>query len=340
MSRRLDDASSTSSSTLSYGEVINRHSVAVALPISPQSDLQSRTQRTLEDVREQTAQSMALRAIRKAETVDGSKIGVIVTLSHTSDERFLQRIASSLKRALLTRGYLFILAAPSASVEEESPLLICGSSDDFVQRAGLLVGSKFLTRVVRAHIGGAKGQWIGAVRNIGSSSYDEAALWDVVRKAARNLIEPLVPPPGSRSVEQLLASARARLERITPKQAFDELHDTASPWAVVLIDIRPEAQRRASGGIHGSLIVERNVLEWRLDPRCDHKLPVANRYDLRAIIFCQEGYTSSLAAASLHDLGMLNATDIIGGYAAWKEAGLPAEVSVAPAPSVNPSDEY
>jgi len=71
-------------------------------------------------------------------------------------------------------------------------------------------------------------------------------------------------------------------------------------------------------------------LEWRFDPRCtDGRLEIANRYDLRIIIFCQEGYTSSLAAASLQDLGLLNATDIDGGYKAWKDANLPVEVNPA-----------
>ncbi|KAJ2981925.1 hypothetical protein NUW54_g10812 [Trametes sanguinea] len=123
--------------------------------------------------------------------------------------------------------------------------------------------------------------------------------------------------------------ARARLQRITPPACYEELQDTTLMWPVVLVDIRPEAQRRQFGSITGALIVERNVLEWRFDPRCAYRLPIADRYDLRVIIFCQESYTSSLAAASLHDLGLLNATDMIGGYAAWKEAGLPDEVEVS-----------
>ena len=91
--------------------------------------------------------------------------------------------------------------------------------------------------------------------------------------------------------------------------------------------------------ISGSM--ERNVLEWRFDPRCAHRLPIADRYDLRVIVFCQEGYTSSLAAAALHDLGMLNATDIIGGYAAWKDAGLPDEVEMSStAPPTEPAVEH
>lgn len=78
--------------------------------------------------------------------------------------------------------------------------------------------------------------------------------------------------------------------------------------------------------IHGSLIIERNVLEWRFDPRCPHRLAIADRYDSKIIVYCQEGYASSLAAASLQELGLLNATDIVGGYAAWRDARLPGQI--------------
>jgi rhodanese-related sulfurtransferase len=93
-----------------------------------------------------------------------------------------------------------------------------------------------------------------------------------------------------------------------------------------LIDIRPEAQRKYFGEIPGALIVERNVLEWRLDPQSDAHLknvPGVGTYEVEPIVFCQEGYTSSLAAASLKDLGLVKATDLDGGFKAWKEAGLP-----------------
>jgi len=88
------------------------------------------------------------------------------------------------------------------------------------------------------------------------------------------------------------------------------------------VDIRPAAQRAAEGEVSGALIVERNVLEWRFDPACTARLPQA-RYDLRVIIMCSEGYTSSLAAAALRQLGLRAATDLDGGYRAWAAAGLP-----------------
>ena len=91
----------------------------------------------------------------------------------------------------------------------------------------------------------------------------------------------------------------------------------------ILVDTRPQAQRQAQGSVPGALLVERNALEWRLDPRSDARLPEASGYDVRPIIMCSEGYASSLAAASLHDLGLRRATDLIGGFRAWAEAGLP-----------------
>ena len=88
------------------------------------------------------------------------------------------------------------------------------------------------------------------------------------------------------------------------------------------MDIRSQAQRAEQGLVPGALHVERNVLEWRFDPRSPARLPQAG-YDLRVIVMCVEGYTSSLAAASLQDLGVAGATDLAGGFRAWQRAGLP-----------------
>ena len=92
----------------------------------------------------------------------------------------------------------------------------------------------------------------------------------------------------------------------------------------MLIDIRPAAQRANEGEIPGSVVVERNHLEWRLDPSGAARLPWVTHYDHRVMVICQEGYTSSLAAAALHDLGLHRATDLIGGFRAWTAAGLPS----------------
>jgi len=125
-------------------------------------------------------------------------------------------------------------------------------------------------------------------------------------------------PEGGRSIDEILAAARARLTRVTPQEAFAEFCTGAA-----LIDIRPAGQRSIEGEIPGSVVVERNHLEWRFDPACDARLPWVTGYQLRPIVICSEGYTSSLAAVSLHDLGLTRATDVIGGYAAWAAAGLP-----------------
>jgi rhodanese-related sulfurtransferase len=127
-----------------------------------------------------------------------------------------------------------------------------------------------------------------------------------------------VRPPGARSVDELLDAARARLIRLDPKETLQAQRDGA-----VLVDIRPAAQRTRTGIIPGALVVERNHLEWRFDPGCDARLPVADRYDLPVVLYCEEGYSSSLAAASLQDLGLHRATDLAGGITAWRSAGLP-----------------
>lgn len=107
------------------------------------------------------------------------------------------------------------------------------------------------------------------------------------------LESPGVAPPGSRGVDEILAAARARLHRITPSEALSSQRNGG-----VLVDIRPHRQRQAEGGIPGTLVVERNHLEWRFDPRSDARLPIAGRYDLPVVVVCSEGYTSSLAAAA------------------------------------------
>lgn len=129
--------------------------------------------------------------------------------------------------------------------------------------------------------------------------------------------------PQARGIADVLAEARTHLERVTPAEAWAEGQRQVDGEPVVLVDIRPAAQREAEGEIEGAVVVERNVLEWRFDPQSDARLPVAGRYDLRVIVFCQEGYTSSLAARSLQEVGLVNVTDMAGGYRAWREAGLP-----------------
>ena len=124
---------------------------------------------------------------------------------------------------------------------------------------------------------------------------------------------------GALSIEQTLAAARARLRRLSPEDAYRMVAKTGA----TLVDIRPESQRAIEGSIPGALIVERNVLEWRFDPASSARLPVATDHDLQVIVFCSEGYTSSLAAAALQSLGLWRATDIVGGFHGWRATGLP-----------------
>ena len=121
--------------------------------------------------------------------------------------------------------------------------------------------------------------------------------------------------PRSRT-DLLLSAARARLHRLTPLEALDAVGHGA-----VVVDIRPAAQRAEHGDLPGALVIERNVLEWRFDPTSDAALRIADD-DLHVIVLCQEGYTSSLAAAALQDVGVRRATDVVGGYAAWVADGV------------------
>jgi rhodanese-related sulfurtransferase len=125
------------------------------------------------------------------------------------------------------------------------------------------------------------------------------------------------------SVDDLLEDARSRLLRITPLQARAEVESLA-----LIVDIRPAWQRAAVGEVPGSLIVERNHLEWRLHPASDARLPQAAAGQ-RWIVICSEGYTSSLAADALNSIG-IDATDIVGGFHAWQAAGLPTVSGATP----------
>jgi len=121
------------------------------------------------------------------------------------------------------------------------------------------------------------------------------------------------------NIDQVVSAARARLRRLSAVEAFNAVAETKA----ILVDIRPESQRAIEGSIADATVVERNVLEWRFDPASSARLPVATDHDIQVIVFCSEGYASSLAAASLQDLGLRRATDIVGGFQAWRAAGLP-----------------
>ncbi len=123
------------------------------------------------------------------------------------------------------------------------------------------------------------------------------------------------------TVDEMLERARRRLARVEPHQAAAEQAQGA-----LLVDTRTQTQRSEQGKIPGAFVIDRTVLEWRLDPTSPWRIPEATDLQVRVIVVCAEGYSSSLAAASLQDLGLFNATDVIGGFQAWKAAGLPVEL--------------
>jgi rhodanese-related sulfurtransferase len=122
-----------------------------------------------------------------------------------------------------------------------------------------------------------------------------------------------------RTIADLLDAVRSGLPpRPDPLAARD-----APEHGALLVDIRPVAQRHREGDFADAVVIERNVLEWRLDPRSPDRLPIISDHEVTIIVACSEGYASSLAAESLQRLGLHNATDLDGGFVAWKAAGLP-----------------
>jgi rhodanese-related sulfurtransferase len=123
-----------------------------------------------------------------------------------------------------------------------------------------------------------------------------------------------------RGIDELLAQARARLARLEPHEAAAAVREGA-----LIIDIRSESQRAADGVVPDAIFIARNVLEWRCDPRSEHRDPRFDGRSRQLIVMCNEGYQSSLAAATLHELGLTRSTDLVGGFQAWRAAGLPVE---------------
>jgi rhodanese-related sulfurtransferase len=131
------------------------------------------------------------------------------------------------------------------------------------------------------------------------------------------------------TVEQLLAASRAMLQRLTPAEAR-----AAQLAGAILIDIRSDSQRSRDGALPGACEVPRNVLEWRCDPESPHRDPALAQPGRQLVLICDEGFQSSLAAATLQRFGLTRATDVIGGFQAWRTARLPVVTgrTVAPSP--------
>ncbi|MFF7886964.1 rhodanese-like domain-containing protein [Streptomyces sp. NPDC020794] len=125
--------------------------------------------------------------------------------------------------------------------------------------------------------------------------------------------------PGPVGIDTLLERVREGLDRVEAEEAYS----AAQTGEALLVDIRYAALRERDGLIPGALVVERNELEWRLDPQGSHRAPEATSHGLRVVVVCNEGYASSLAAVSLQQLGLHRATDLVGGFQAWKAAGFP-----------------
>jgi rhodanese-related sulfurtransferase len=124
--------------------------------------------------------------------------------------------------------------------------------------------------------------------------------------------------PAARTIDQLLAQVRSRIDRIGPREAAARLAAGA-----LLIDTRPWEQRSRDGEVPGAVVVDRNVLEWRLDPASPYRIPEVTGYHLEVIVLCNQGYSSSLVADTLRSLGLRRAVDVVGGFEAWTALGLP-----------------
>jgi rhodanese-related sulfurtransferase/predicted metal-dependent enzyme (double-stranded beta helix superfamily) len=144
----------------------------------------------------------------------------------------------------------------------------------------------------------------------------DTALADATAAAGELTTDAL--PAGAPGIDELLAETRGGLSRLRPEAALAAITDGA-----LLVDIRPLEQRTVEGEVPGAIIIGRNVLEWRLDPRSDARIPALARPDVRIIVMCSEGYASTLAAATLRRIGLREATDLEGGFQAWRSAGLP-----------------
>ena len=214
-------------------------------------------------------------------------------------------------------GAAILLGAGTALVY---PTLIAAVSDvaQPVERAQLVGVYRFwrdLGFVAGAVIAGVVADGLGAGWAIAVVAALTAAsgLWVAMTAWGRE------PRPMRRTVDDLLAGARARIE---PRLEPDEAHRALASGAL-LVDLRSQDERRRNGVVPGSLHIPRSVLEWRVDPASGYANPYITSLDCRIVLFCAQGFSSSLAAASLRELGCVRATDMIGGFEAWKTAGLP-----------------
>lgn len=279
------------------------------------------------------------------------KVGVTEVMPTKEPAQFLLRVADAIAETLQLQSYLFaLISPPSETNRDELTLLIVGTDPEFVEGSSMLATAKFTDRlqgmirdVSPSYYYGEDGadvhRYLATLYTPPSTpapqTYDIPALHDILRKATFRPLSPTNPPPSSYSSSTLLSMARSQLQRITPEQALEEVTaaqeniDNAPTHApTFIVDIRSQAQKESHGRIHGGLDVERNDLPWLLDPsEKGRRTVMAKQYDVRWIVMCQTGDASSLAAKELTEIGLLNATDMVGGFSAWKRAGLPVTMS-------------
>lgn len=309
--------------------------------------LEAQLEAALDKVRARVAVDIVSRAVRQAEVesksadgVEDIRAGVIVILDRGERAPLLEHVVKRLIRYYTSLRetqndsphYLFAVAA-GPLYKPIWPLVLISSSARLLAHSETYISLRFPNRITSLQISQEDTRYYRrtiVVSDRGSATHDELLLWDVVRKATRFSRVTRSPPPGSLSASSLLSMARMRLERLTPEQAFSELQSPDLPIPAVLIDIRTDSERQAEGCAAGAVRIERGELEWKLDPRSDEgeRHVLAGRFDLRVIVMDGGGRASSFAAVALHDLGLLNATDVIGGFAAWKRAGLPTSMHI------------
>ncbi|KAF9566049.1 hypothetical protein CPC08DRAFT_628797 [Agrocybe pediades] len=281
--------------------------------------------RSLQDVRRQIAEEIAAKLTVTAQDVDGTRVGVRLITSKDNDEEYLRLIVSKIEEIRHRHLFAVGIEITPALGGDESTLIITGSTDDLINRAMLLIKSKFMSRLKKDMFVGD--MWIASIVDLGLFPHDKDAILDALRKASRTPVDPLKPPPGSRGIDEILLEVRAKLTRVTARQAYDELLEPQVDAPTFLVDLRPKDQREMEGDIPGAVVMDRNSLEWKFDPRSPTRLDIVNRYDLRIILLCQDGTASSLAAHSLLQLGLLNVTDVIGGFQEWIKGGFPISLN-------------
>ena len=275
---------------------------------------------TITSNRMRFSRSKAEKAIATAKVCEGVNVNVVYT--HSKNMETLLGFIQEIKDRQGEEPFLFaIYRAPPYKDDSTWPLVVSASSSALLRRVALLTHTRFIKRVQSSsEIKDDSWKWEAQIVASNRSQEDEDMLWEILRCTPS-----AIAPPGSRSSDELNSAARAQLRRVTVERTHQELQknqDTSTSHAVHLVDVRTAEQRGEHGTIPGAQHVERINLEEFFDKKIHNdNQEEAVRYDSRVIIFDQDGNASARAAIVLHEMGLVNATDMIGGFAAWKEAG-------------------